>query len=107
MFGISREREQLQREIREQDPIWKYKFFVQRRAIKKFPAEKIGELDERELATALNELKYNAFDQSLIYDEELAIAFITDKLVRAEESLTKNTEITAEVRETLNKINSA
>src|SRR5215210_8225217 len=35
MFGISREREQLQREIRAQDPIWKYKFFVQRRAIKK------------------------------------------------------------------------
>ncbi|MBA3785278.1 MAG: FAD-dependent oxidoreductase, partial [Acidobacteria bacterium] len=107
MFGISREREELQREIRAQDPIWKYKFFVQRRAIKKFPAEKIGALNERELATALNEFKYNAFDEALIYDEELAIAFITDKLTQAEEVLTKNLEITAEIQETLNKINSA
>src|SRR6185503_9447037 len=35
MFGISRQREHLIRLITEQDPIWKYKFFVQRRAIKK------------------------------------------------------------------------
>ncbi len=107
MFGVTREREELQREIREQDPIWKYKFFVQRRAIKKYPAEKIAALDERELATAINEFKFNAFDQSLIYDEELSIAFIADKLVRAEEALTKNLEITAETQETINKINSA
>ena len=40
----------------------------------------------------------------LIYDEELAIAYITNKLVEAEEALTKNQEITAEIRETLNKI---
>ncbi len=34
MFGVGANREELLRVIREQDPIWSYKFFVQRRAIK-------------------------------------------------------------------------
>ncbi len=107
MFGVSKERQALERRIQEQDPIWKYKFFVQRRAIKKYPAEKIGALNERELTAALSEFKFAAFDETLIYDEELAVSFTTAKLVQAEEALTKNQEITAEVQETLNKINSA
>lgn len=107
MFGVNREREELQREIREQDPIWKYKFFVQRRAIKKFPAEKLSDFNERELGEALKELKFAAFDEALIYDEELAVAYITQKLVETEEALTKNQEITAEIRETLNRIATA
>ncbi len=94
MFGASGEREQLQREIGEQDPIWKYKFFVQRRAIKKFPAEKLVDFNGAELTTALNEFKNAAFDETLIYDEELAVAYIAEKLLRAEEELTKNLEIT-------------
>src|SRR5687767_11535012 len=32
MFGISAERAELEKEILRQNPIWKYKFFVQRRA---------------------------------------------------------------------------
>jgi len=104
MFGITREREQLEREITEQDPIWKYKFFVQRRAIKKYTAEKAAELNENELNEALRELKFASFDESLVYDEELAVSYIVDKLVQAEESLTKEQEITAETKETLNKI---
>jgi NADPH-dependent glutamate synthase beta subunit-like oxidoreductase/NAD(P)H-flavin reductase len=104
MFGITRERENLEREITEQNPIWKYKFFVQRRAIKKYTAEKVVELNENELNEALREFKFAAFDETLIYDEELAVAYITDKLVEAEEVLTKNLEITAEIQETLNKV---
>ena len=69
MFGIGRERDELKREITEQDPIWKYKFFVQRRAIKKFPAEKIGEYNEIELNEALREFVFAAFDESLVYDD--------------------------------------
>ncbi|CAN5451861.1 FAD-dependent oxidoreductase [soil metagenome] len=108
MFGISRQREELQRRINEQDPIWKYKFFVQRRAIKKFTAEKLVDFNEAELTTALREFKNTAFDETLIYDdEELAVAFITQKLTEAEEILTKSLEITADVQETLNKINAA
>lgn len=104
MFGITREREQFEREITEQNPIWKYKFFVQRRAIKKYTAEKIAELNEAELNEALREFKFAAFDETLVYDEELAVSYITDKLVQAEEVLTKDQEITAEIRETLNKV---
>ena len=87
MFLINREREELKREITEQDPIWKYKFFVQRRAIKKFKAETLVDFDENELTEALRELKFAAFDETLIYDEELAISYITNKLVEAEEVL--------------------
>ncbi|MGI8786528.1 MAG: FAD-dependent oxidoreductase [Pyrinomonadaceae bacterium] len=107
VFGINREREDLQREIGEQDPIWKYKFFVQRRAIKKFTAENLVDFNEAELTRALTELRNAAFDETLIYDEELAIAYITQKLIEAEEALTKNLEITAGVQETLNKISAA
>ena len=60
MFGINHEREQFKREIIEQDPIWKYKFFVQRRAIKKFKAETLVDFDENELTEALRELKFAA-----------------------------------------------
>ncbi|MEP6901259.1 MAG: pyridine nucleotide-disulfide oxidoreductase, partial [Actinomycetota bacterium] len=107
MFGITKERGELEREIQEQSPLWKYKFFVQRRAGKKYPAEKVTELNEAELTEALREFKFAAFDETLVYDEELAIAFVTNKLVEAEESLTKNQEITAEIQETLNKISKA
>ncbi|MDQ3712231.1 MAG: FAD-dependent oxidoreductase [Acidobacteriota bacterium] len=107
MFGVGPEREDLQRAISEQDPIWTYKFFVQRRAIKKFTAENLVDFNEAELNLALEEFKSAAFDRTLINDEELAIAFITQKLTKAEEALTKNLEITAEIQETLNKINAA
>ncbi len=107
MFGINREREELQKEINQQNPIWKYKFFVQRRAIKKFTAENLVNLNETELTTALREFKYAVFDETLVYDEELAVAFITNKLTDAEEVLTKNLEINADIQQTLNKINTA
>ncbi len=107
MFGINHERAELQRVINEQDPIWKYKFFVQRRAIKKFKAEDLADFNEAELTAALREFKFAAFDETLIYDEELAVAFITEKLVEAEEILTKNLEVTAEIQETINKVNKA
>jgi len=107
MFGVNKEREQLEKEITEQNPIWKYKFFVQRRAAKKYAADKVSELNETELTNAIKELNFASFDETLIYDEELAISYVVDKLVQAEEALTKNQEITAEIQETLNKISSA
>ncbi len=107
MFDINSERERLQKAIADQNPIWKYKFFVQRRAIKKFSAEKIVELNEVELTEALRELQFAAFDESVVYDEELAVAHIVEKLTEAEEALTKNSEITPDVQATLNKINLA
>jgi NADPH-dependent glutamate synthase beta subunit-like oxidoreductase/NAD(P)H-flavin reductase len=107
MFGITHERNQLEREITEQDPLWKYKFFVQRRAVKKYTAERVGELNEAELTEALREFKFASFDETLVYDEELAVAFVVARLVEAEEALTKNQETTAAIQETLNKISKA
>jgi NADPH-dependent glutamate synthase beta subunit-like oxidoreductase/NAD(P)H-flavin reductase len=107
LFGINRERDQLRREITEQNPIWKYKFFVQRRAIKKFKADSIAGLNEAELTEALRELQLAVFDETLIYDEELAVAYITEKCVEAEEALKKNPEAEAGVQETINKLHTA
>jgi len=104
MFGITREREELEKEILEQNPVWKYKFFVQRRAIKKFKAENVDSLNEGELTEALRELRNTGFDETIIYDEELAIASMTAKLLDAEEILTKELEITIEAQDTINKL---
>ena len=107
MFGINPQREELIKTIKEQDPIWKYKFFVQRRVIKKYPADKIGEYNETELNEALREFVFAAFDESLVYDEELMTAYVAEKLTVAEEVLTKNQEITAEIQDTLDKTGAA
>jgi hypothetical protein len=96
LFGINATRENLASiEINEQDPVWKYKFFVQRRAIKKFPAETAVALNQNELSFALNELRHAAFDETLIHDDELSISEITTQLLEAEELLTKNQPLTA------------
>src|SRR5690606_35784830 len=41
LFGISEEREELQNAVIKQDPIWKYRFFTQRRAAKKYKPDEL------------------------------------------------------------------
>ena len=107
MFGISRERTELENEILVQNPIWKYKFFVQRRAIKQFKPDDVKAFELGELDRALTELRYNAFDETVIYDDELAIASIAAKLLDAEELLSKDLERTEEVQQTITKLKNA
>jgi NADPH-dependent glutamate synthase beta subunit-like oxidoreductase/NAD(P)H-flavin reductase len=107
LFGIERRRDELMQAINEQDPIWKYKFFVQRRATKKFTPEKLQSLNLSEIDWATSELRYNFFDESLVRDEELGVAEIVDRLTKAEEVLFKNLEITPEVRETVQRLGAA
>ncbi|MEJ7848307.1 MAG: FAD-dependent oxidoreductase [Pyrinomonadaceae bacterium] len=107
MFGISRERSELEKEILRQNPVWKYKFFVQRRAAKAYKPEDIAKFNRIDLSLALTELRNTAFDETLIYDEELAIADIISRLLDAEELLSKQLDITAPVQETINKISEA
>jgi NADPH-dependent glutamate synthase beta subunit-like oxidoreductase/NAD(P)H-flavin reductase len=104
MFNISGERNELLRVINEQDPIWTYKFFVQRRAIKKFKAEDLAAFDEAEISTALNELKYAAFSDALIHDEELSVATMATKILAAEEALVKNLELNTSIQETIKNV---
>jgi NADPH-dependent glutamate synthase beta subunit-like oxidoreductase/NAD(P)H-flavin reductase len=90
MFGITAERDELEKEILVQNPIWRFKFFVQRRAIKRYKADQIANLNEGELWIALTELRNHGFDESLVRDEELSIAEMTSRLLDAEEALVKD-----------------
>ncbi len=107
LFQIERERGELLAEIKQDDPIWKYKFFVQRRAIKKFNAEAVNQLNYNELDWAVRELRNTAFSDTLRFDDELAMASITTNLVELEEILTKNQELTDSAKTTLKAIQTA
>ena len=107
MFGITGERTELEREILEQNPVWRYKFFVQRRAIKKYPESATGDLDPAELWLAITELRNTAFDETLIHDDELRVADVVARLLDAEDTLAKDVEVSVEVRDTLNRISTA
>ncbi|MGB7069454.1 MAG: FAD-dependent oxidoreductase [Pyrinomonadaceae bacterium] len=107
LFGISSKRDEIEKEILQQNPIWKFKFFVQRRAIKKYKAEQIADINEPELWTAITELRNTGFDDTLLHDDELAVAMITSQLVDAEDALNKGSEVTSEVRVTLDNLNRA
>ncbi len=87
LFNITRERSELEYTISVQNPVWKFKFFVQRRAARKFKPDQLAELHEHELWKAVTELRINAFSDSLVHDEELSIAEMTGKLVEVEEEL--------------------
>ena len=89
LFGIVPERADLEKKILVQSPIWRFKFFVQRRAIKKYKADQITDLNENELWGALIQLRNAAFDETLVRDEELSIAEMTCRLLDAEEELGK------------------
>jgi NADPH-dependent glutamate synthase beta subunit-like oxidoreductase/NAD(P)H-flavin reductase len=85
LFKINAEKSELECDILVQNPLWKFKFFVQRRAIKKYKADQIAELNEAELWRALTELRNAAFDETLVFDEELSIATMTCRLLDAED----------------------
>lgn len=104
MFGIAKERKNLEQEILKDNPIWKYKFFVQRRAIRAFKKDELDKYKETTLEGAIYQLINNSFAETLIYDDELVIATVVSELLEAEETLTKKREVSVKVRETLNKV---
>jgi hypothetical protein len=77
LFGIEGERERLAGEIRAQDPVFQFKHFVQRRATKSFPAERVAGLDLGEADAALEALRHEAFADTLGDDRELGVARMT------------------------------
>ncbi|HEX2639437.1 MAG TPA: FAD-dependent oxidoreductase, partial [Pyrinomonadaceae bacterium] len=79
-------------------------FFVQRRAIKKYKAGDLSVQAFAELEQALKELRNTAFDETLVFDEELAVSTIVARLLDAEESLTKGTEPLLEAADTLGRL---
>jgi NADPH-dependent glutamate synthase beta subunit-like oxidoreductase/NAD(P)H-flavin reductase len=107
LFGISREVAALRDEITSQDPVWKYKFFLQRRAIKKFTADKLEGLHEQKLDAAVSDLRNQVFTETIVHDEELAISTIVSVLVDAEDSLTKGSELSPASKVAIAKISQA
>ncbi len=110
MFKISRERSELERTILEQNPVWKYRFFVQRRAIKKYKSledlSTVAELNVNELEEAVREFRNKAFDDTLVFDEELGIASIATALADAEENLSKAEDVSPETAKTIELVKS-
>lgn len=108
LFKISTERGDLERTILEQNPVWKYKFFVQRRAIKKYKSlDDLSGVNEAELDDAVRELRNKVFADTLVFDEELAVAVIAAKLADAEETLAKAAEASTDVTATIASVNGA
>ncbi|MEO6655029.1 MAG: FAD-dependent oxidoreductase, partial [Pyrinomonadaceae bacterium] len=99
LFQVDLERSELKQNILVQNPVWKYKFFVQRRAAKRYKPEQIADLNEGELWIALTELRNTAFSETLIHDEELSIAEMTCRLLDAEEAFTHVARDGGEVHE--------
>ncbi|QQS32316.1 MAG: FAD-dependent oxidoreductase [Acidobacteriota bacterium] len=93
LFHIEEERNAVAAAINEQDPIWKYKFFVQRQAAKKYKSlEDISALDETKLDDAIREFRSTAFSDTLRFDEELGVATMAAELLAADEALGKDGE---------------
>jgi NADPH-dependent glutamate synthase beta subunit-like oxidoreductase/NAD(P)H-flavin reductase len=91
MFHIEAEYEALLHKINADNPIWKYKFFVQRKATKKFNAEAVNLFDIDELNQKLLSLLTKF--EILTVDEELAVATLTEKLQADEEANAESLEI--------------
>ncbi|MCZ2390374.1 MAG: FAD-dependent oxidoreductase [Acidobacteria bacterium] len=108
LFRIGPERDDLSHDITVQNPVWRYKFFVQRRAVKKYKPEQIADLNEAELWRAVTEMRNTAFDETLIHDEELSIAEIACRLIDAEEFLKKeHDEIPPSILDTVARVQKA
>src|SRR4030095_6573498 len=89
MFGITAEQAELEKEILRQNPIWKYKFFVQRRAAKAFAPDQLTALDHAEVSQALTQLRNTAFAETLGWDDELGISRSQRGCLRRKMSLRK------------------
>ncbi|MFN0141585.1 MAG: FAD-dependent oxidoreductase [Pyrinomonadaceae bacterium] len=108
LFKISGERSELEGDILVQNPVWKYKFFVQRRAVKKFKPEELAGLHEGKIWLALTQLRNKAFDDTLVHDDELSIAEMTRRLLDAEEILSKDgADVTPAIHDTVARVQAA
>ncbi|HXF42499.1 MAG TPA: FAD-dependent oxidoreductase, partial [Pyrinomonadaceae bacterium] len=109
IFRIEEERQQLKNSILEQNPVWKYKFFTQRRAIKKYPNKQqaLGEFTQAQLEDAFKQLRTKGFAETFRFDNELGTAEMVIEIIELEEALKKSATLTDENQQTLEKLRSA
>ena len=86
---VEGERERLCAGIRAQDPVFEFKHFVQRRALKSFPAEKAARVDAEAADRALEALRRAAFADTLGDDRELGVARTAARLLEWEKNYPK------------------
>jgi NADPH-dependent glutamate synthase beta subunit-like oxidoreductase/NAD(P)H-flavin reductase len=89
LFRVEREREELGAALRAQDPVFQFKHFVQRRALKSFPVEKAAGVDAAAADEALEALRRAAFADTLGADRELGVARVAARLVEWEKNYPK------------------
>ncbi len=89
LFRIEDERATHADAITAQDPVFQFKFFVARRALKKFPPEQALKLDAGALDAMLITLRRAASTDTLAVDDELGIARMTVSLLAWEKQLDK------------------
>ncbi|HEX3560020.1 MAG TPA: FAD-dependent oxidoreductase [Pyrinomonadaceae bacterium] len=89
LFRIEREREDLLEAVGAQDPIFQFQQFVQRRAVKSFPAERAAAVDAAAADEALELLRRAAFADTLAFDRELGVARVAVRLLEWEKNYPK------------------
>ncbi len=71
LFSVKGERQALMDTVRAQDPVFAFKQFVARRALKSFSAEQASTIKAAEVNDHLERLRHAAFDDTLSTDREL------------------------------------
>jgi NADPH-dependent glutamate synthase beta subunit-like oxidoreductase/NAD(P)H-flavin reductase len=89
LFRVERERGRLAESICAQDPVFQFKQFVQRRATRSFPAEKVTDVDADAADALLEALRRAAFADTLEDDRELGVARTTARLLEWEKNYPK------------------
>ncbi len=92
LFHVELEQERQIESVLNQEPVWTFKTFIARRALKKFPPDAAAKLDAEALNAALEAFRRAAFPDTLADDDELGIAHMTSLLLECEKQLDKNSE---------------
>ncbi|HEX8181043.1 MAG TPA: FAD-dependent oxidoreductase [Pyrinomonadaceae bacterium] len=87
LFGVEAEQAAHAAAIKAQDPVFQFKTFIVRRALKKFPTEQALTLDVDRAHAALVALRRAACPDTLAADDELGIAEMTVRLLAWEQHL--------------------
>ena len=104
LFNIENDRASIEKEILADSPIWKYKFFVQRQAVKTYKQDSVKGLDQPMLDRAIMDLRIFGFDDTLPFDDELGVATMAARLIDAAEALSKDTEIDDRTLDTVKRV---
>jgi NADPH-dependent glutamate synthase beta subunit-like oxidoreductase/NAD(P)H-flavin reductase len=104
LFNVEERREAMIEQVEAQDPIWAFKTFITRRALKKVTAERVATFDPLALDNELKTYWLLAFPETLDDDPELGLARATVRLLDLEKALDKNLVLSTDNEATLSRI---